>query len=175
MAISNFDAPIPGQSLTSEPKSWSWERPPRFVKKEDAALFIWDKLHTQDQLERMIVLLDIGVSVQSLTKTIVFGGFVEGMYTPDLAVLLFPVVERMIFSIGKKAEVKNLVLSKPKKDNTKELVNQLLKSRNIDEDRLIAFEKEENRREEEKEESLEEIQKGLMSPKKEMENEEDED
>ena len=175
MAISNFDAPIPGQSLTSEPKSWAWERPPRFVKKEDAALFIWDKLHTQEQLERIIVLLDIGVSVQALTKTIVFGGFVEGMYTPDLAVLLFPVVERMIFSIGKKAEVKNLVLSKPKKDNTKELVNKLLKSRNIDEDRLAALEKEKNRREEEKEESLEEIQKGLMSPKKEMEDEEDED
>lgn len=175
MAISNFDAPIPGQSLTGEPKAWSWERPPRFVKKEDAALFIWDKLHTQEQLERIIVLLDIGVSVQALTKTIIFGGFMEGMYTPDLAVLLFPVVERMIFSIGKKAEVKNLVLTKPKKDNTKELINKLLKSRNIDEDRLAVLEKEKNIREEKKEQDLEDIQKGLMSPNKEIENEEDED
>jgi len=97
------------------------------------------------------------------------------MYTPDLAVLLFPVVERMIFSIGKKAEVKNLVLTKPKKDNTKELINRLLKSRNIDEDRLAVLEKEKSRREEKKEEDLEDIQKGLMSPNKEIENEEDED
>src|SRR5210317_958287 len=140
MAISNFDAPIPGQSLTSEPKSWAWERPPRFVKKEDAALFIWDKLHTQDQLERIIVLLDIGVSVDSLTKTIVFGGFVEGSYTPDVAGLLFPIVQRMIFSIGKKAEVKNIKLSNAKVNNTEKLIGDLLKSRNVNEDRLEVFE-----------------------------------
>lgn len=171
MAISEFDAPVPGQSLTGEPKGWSWERPPRFVKVEDAAIFVWDKLHEQEQLERIIVLLDIGVSVDSLTKTIVFGGFVEGAYTPDVATLLFPIVQRMIFSIGKKAEVKNIKLSNAKVNNTEKLVNDLLKSRNINEDRLKAFEKDK----EERKEELEEIQKGLMSPKKEIKEEEDEE
>ena len=76
----------------------------------------------------------------------------------------------MIFSIGKKAEVKNIKLTNAKTDNTKKLVSDLLKSRNINEDRLEVFEKDEQEREEE----LEEIQKGLMSPKREIE-EEDED
>lgn len=171
MAISEFDAPVPGQSLTGEPKGWAWERPPRFVNIDEAAMFIWDKLHEQEQLERIIVLLDIGVSVDSLTKTIVFGGFVEGSYTPDVAALLFPIVQRMIFSIGKKAEVKNIKLSNAKVDNTKKLVGDLLKSRNINEDRLEVFEKDKEQREE----KLEEIQKGLMSPNREIEEEEDED
>jgi len=171
MAISEFDAPVPGQSLTGEPKGWAWERPPRFVNIDEAAMFIWDKLHEQEQLERIIVLLDIGVSVDSLTKTIVFGGFVEGSYTPDVAGLLFPIVQRMIFSIGKKAEVKNIKLSNAKVDNTKKLVGDLLKSRNINEDRLEVFEKDKEQREE----KLEEIQKGLMSPNREIEEEEDED
>jgi len=171
MAISEFDAPVPGQSLTGEPKGWAWERPPRFVNIDEAAMFIWDKLHEQEQLERIIVLLDIGVSVDSLTKTIVFGGFVEGSYTPDVAGLLFPIVQRMIFSIGKKAEVKNIKLSKPKVDNTKKLVSDLLKSRNINEDRLQVFEEEK----EEREEQFEEIKSGLMSPKKNDMEEEDED
>jgi len=171
MAISEFDAPVPGQSLTGEPKGWAWERPPRFVNIDEAAMFIWDKLHEQEQLERIIVLLDIGVSVDSLTKTIVFGGFVEGAYTPDVAALLFPIVQRMIFSIGKKAEVKNIKLSNAKVDNTKKLVGDLLKSRNINEDRLEVFEKDKEQREE----KLEEIQKGLMSPNREIEEEEDED
>lgn len=171
MAISEFDAPVPGQSLTGEPKGWAWERPPRFVNIDEAAMFIWDKLHEQEQLERIIVLLDIGVSVDSLTKTIVFGGFVEGAYTPDVASLLFPIVQRMIFSIGKKAEVKNIKLSNAKVDNTKKLVGDLLKSRNINEDRLEVFEKDKEQREE----KLEEIQKGLMSPNREIEEEEDED
>jgi len=171
MAISEFDAPVPGQSLTGEPKGWAWERPPRFVNIDEAAMFIWDKLHEQEQLERIIVLLDIGVSVDSLTKTIVFGGFVEGAYTPDVAALLFPIVQRMIFSIGKKAEVKNIKLSNAKVDNTKKLVGDLLKSRNVNEDRLEVFEKDKEQREE----KLEEIQKGLMSPNREIEEEEDED
>jgi len=171
MAISEFDAPVPGQSLTGEPKGWAWERPPRFVNIDEAAMFIWDKLHEQEQLERIIVLLDIGVSVDSLTKTIVFGGFVEGSYTPDVAALLFPIVQRMIFSIGKKAEVKNIKLSNAKVDNTKKLVGDLLKSRNVNEDRLEVFEKDKEQREE----KLEEIQKGLMSPNREIEEEEDED
>ena len=171
MAISEFDAPVPGQSLTGEPKGWAWERPPRFVNIDEAAMFIWDKLHEQEQLERIIVLLDIGVSVDSLTKTIVFGGFVEGSYTPDVAALLFPIVQRMIFSIGKKAEVKNIKLSNAKVDNKKKLVGDLLKSRNVNEDRLEVFEKDKEQREE----KLEEIQKGLMSPNREIEEEEDED
>ena len=145
MAISEFDAPVPGQSLTGEPKGWAWERPPRFVNIDEAAMFIWDKLHEQEQLERIIVLLDIGVSVDSLTKTIVFGGFVEGAYTPDVAALLFPIVQRMIFSIDKKAEVKNIKLSNAKVDNTKKLVGDLLKSRNVNEDRLEVFEKIKNK------------------------------
>jgi hypothetical protein len=171
MAISEFDAPVPGQSLTGEPKGWAWERPPRFVNIDEAAMFIWDKLHEQEQLERIIVLLDIGVSVDSLTKTIVFGGFVEGSYTPDVAGLLFPLVQRMIFSIGKKAEVKNIKLSNAKVNNTEKLIGDLLKSRNVNEDRLEVFEKDE----EEREEQLEEMQKGLMSPNREIEKEEDED
>lgn len=171
MAISEFDAPVPGQSLTGEPKGWAWERPPRFVNIDEAAMFIWDKLHEQEQLERIIVLLDIGVSVDSLTKTIVFGGFVEGSYTPDVAGLLFPLVQRMIFSIGKKAEVKNIKLSNAKVNNTEKLIGDLLKSRNVNEDRLEVFEKDE----EEREEQLEEMQKGLMAPNREIEKEEDED
>ena len=171
MAISEFDAPVPGQSLTGEPKGWAWERPPRFVNIDEAAMFIWDKLHEQEQLERIIVLLDIGVSVDSLTKTIVFGGFVEGSYTPDVAALLFPIVQRMIFSIGKKAEVKNIKLSNAKVDNTKKLVGDLLKSRNVNEDRLEVFEKDKEQREE----KLEEIQKGLMSPNREIEEEEEDE
>ena len=171
MAISEFDTPVPGQSLTGEPKGWAWERPPRFVNIDEAAMFIWDKLHEQEQLERIIVLLDIGVSVDSLTKTIVFGGFVEGSYTPDVAGLLFPIVQRMIFSIGKKAEVKNIKLSNAKVNNTEKLIGDLLKSRNVNEDRLEVFEKDE----EEREEQLEEMQKGLMTPNRDIEKEEDED
>ena len=72
-----------------------------------------------------------------------------------IIILFFAFFSTNVFAnfkdIKKKAEVKNLVLTKPKKDNTKELINKLLKSRNIDEDRLAVLEKEKNIREEKKE------------------------
>ena len=34
-----FEAPIPGQSLTNEPKNYTWENPPKFIYPEDA--LIW--------------------------------------------------------------------------------------------------------------------------------------
>ena len=40
-----FDAPIPGQSLTDTPGNAKWEHPPQFVKVDEAAEYIWDRLH----------------------------------------------------------------------------------------------------------------------------------
>ena len=39
-----FNAPIPGQSLTSEPKNYAWERPPQYDLPEEALMFHLEKL-----------------------------------------------------------------------------------------------------------------------------------
>ena len=40
-ASSEFlDAPIPGQSLTTEPKSRPWEQPPKYTTAEEALDFL---------------------------------------------------------------------------------------------------------------------------------------
>ena len=36
----NFEAPIPGQSLTGEPRQYPWESPPQIDKPEDAFDFM---------------------------------------------------------------------------------------------------------------------------------------
>ena len=52
-----FDTPIPGQSLTDEPKNYVWENPPRFAKVEDSATFIWERLHKKETLSKIILML----------------------------------------------------------------------------------------------------------------------
>ena len=103
-----FDAPIPGQSLTDEPGNNRWEHPPQFVNMDEASEYVWELLHEPTKLEQTILLLNSGVSIEALTKGILFSGFVEGKWTPDLAVLLTEVVFNQIMAIGMKGNIKNL-------------------------------------------------------------------
>ena len=100
-----FDAPIPGQSLTDTPGNYPWEHPPQFAEVEKAAEYIWDRLHSEAMLDQVITLLKEGVPVEALTRMILFGGFSEGKWTPDVAILLSEIVLKQIMAIGVKAEI----------------------------------------------------------------------
>lgn len=129
-----FDAPIAGQSLTDTPKNYPWENPPRFVDTDKAASFVWDKLHKKDTASKIIILLEAGISVESLTKVIIFSGFLEGAFTPDVGFLLTPIVEKMVLSMGKAAGIKKINLNKPKQKQTQKILESLFKSRDITRD-----------------------------------------
>ena len=100
-----FDAPVPGQSLTDTPRNYPWEHAPQFSTVEDASMQIWEGLHSDAAMEKVIVLLEAGLTVEEITKVIVFAGFVEGKFNPDVGLLLTPIVAKMILAIGKKADI----------------------------------------------------------------------
>ena len=103
-----FDAPIPGQSLTNTPGNHKWEHPPQYVNIKEASEAVWDLLHESTKLEQILLLLQSGVSVEALTKGILFSGFTEGKWTPDLAVLLAEIIFNQIMAIGMKAKIKEM-------------------------------------------------------------------
>jgi len=154
-----FDTPVAGQSLTDTPKNWAWENPPRFVDAEKASQFIWNKLHNKETASKVIILLEAGVSVQAITKVLVFSGFIEGAFTPDLGLLVTPIVEKMILTMGKAAKVEKIKLSRPKEKETKKVLEAIFKSRNANED----IEALKNKDKKEKVNEEKNINKGLMS------------
>ena len=154
-----FDTPIPGQSLTDTPKNWAWENPPRFTNPEKAAQFIWGKLHKKDTASKILILLEAGVSVEALTKVIIFSGFIEGAYTPDVAFLITPIIEKMILAMGKAAKVEKIKLSRPKEKQTKKILESIFKSRDVNEDIMALEMKDKQKKTEENKNN----NKGLMS------------
>ena len=162
-----FDAPIPGQSLTDTPKNYGWENPPRFTKPEDASLFIWKRLQNKDIMARIILMLETGVSIEALTRVIIFSGFVEGNFSVDTGILLTPIVEKMILAIGKASGVNKINLSMPKRNKTEKMLDDIFKSKNFKRDinRMKQMESQK------KKEEVEEESKGLMAKPK-MEDEE---
>ena len=136
-----FDTPIPGQSLTDTPKNYPWENPARFPSLEKASIHIWRELNKKDALKRVIV----------------FSGFVEGAFSVDSALLLTPIVQKMILQIGKAAGVSKLKVTRPRKDETEAMISNLYKSRGyVPTDKAIKKAKK----------AIKEKPKGIMSRKK---------
>ena len=113
-----FSAPIPGQSLTDSPGKWSWEQPPQFASLEEAADATMDRLFSNKNTKNVIMMLEAGVPVEGIARSVVFAGFQSGAYSIDVALLLTPMVTEAILTIGTVAEVENMRFSlKPKDEN----------------------------------------------------------
>ena len=59
----------------------------------------------------MIAMLDAGIPVEALGRIIIFNGFMEGKWTPDVAFIIAEPVMKMIATMGMKAGVKNIRMS----------------------------------------------------------------
>ena len=127
-----FDAPVPGQSLTDIPGNYPWEHPPQFTDLNEAAEFIWDNLHEENKLEQILLLLKSGVSVEGLTRGMLFTGFIDGKWNVDLALLLTEIVFNQVLAIGVKAKIKNIKVLSSDNSNAefREEYGKLMSSKN---------------------------------------------
>ena len=116
-----FDAPVPGQSLTDTPGNYPWEHPPQVVDPEEASEYIWQMLHRKELTEQLIGLLDAGIPVEALGRTILFGGFLEGKFTPDVAFIITEPVMKMLVAIGMNAGVEKIRFSLSDITNKKQM------------------------------------------------------
>lgn len=134
-----FDAPVPGQSLTDTPRNYPWEHTPQFTSVEDASMQIWEGLHSDAAMEKVIILLEAGLTVEEITKVVIFAGFVEGKFNPDVGLLLTPIVAKMIMAIGKNAGIEKININVPKQNDTKELIKTVIKAtpKEVDEKKEI--------------------------------------
>lgn len=116
-----FDAPIPGQSLTDTPGNYPWEHAPLITDPEQATEFIWDRLHKPEFAEQVIAMLDAGIPVEAIGRIIIFAGFTEGKWTPDVAFIIAEPVMKMIAAVGIHGNVKRFRMSMQDLTNEKQM------------------------------------------------------
>ena len=116
-----FDAPIPGQSLTDTPGNYPWEHPPLYTDTGEAADYVWERLHKPEFAEQVIAMLDAGVPVEAIGRTVLFGGFLKGKFSPDVAFIIAEPVMKMIATIGVIAGVEDIKMSMDDITNKKEI------------------------------------------------------
>ena len=95
-----FSAPIPGQSLTAEPKSRPYERPPEITDPEDALRLHLTRLNDVERLDTAMMLLDKGVDVRSLTEGLLRSAVAEGIHSIDVSLIIAPTVHEFIADVA---------------------------------------------------------------------------
>jgi len=75
-----FDSPVAGQSLTDTPGNYPWEHEPQFTDPEEITEYLWVTMHKKQFTEELIAMLDAGVPVEAIGRTVLFGGFMEGKF-----------------------------------------------------------------------------------------------
>lgn len=100
-----LDGPIPGESLTLAPGATSYERPVQFADMNEALEFMFDKLTDPKAVARMVAIMKAGAPAEAVARTILMGGFMQGKWTVDLALLLGPTLLRMIVAVAIRAGV----------------------------------------------------------------------
>ena len=110
--------PIPGQSLTRAPGTYPFERPPQFVDPEEAFQALLRSMTRERSAEELLNLLEIGVPVKAIVQTILQGGFMEGKWTVDVALLLSQPLTALIFRMAREAGIRPNLGVEPRGSDT---------------------------------------------------------
>ena len=87
-----FDAPIPGQSLTSTPKGAPYERPPEITDPVEALDWHLDRLDNPKAVKEAMFFLEMGMDLSTLVEGIARGAVAEGIHSIDVSLIITPVI-----------------------------------------------------------------------------------
>ena len=100
-----FERPIPGQSLTAEPKSQAFERPPEITDPIEALDLHIDNLSRDDAMEDVLYFLEFGVDLVTLVQGILRSAVMEGLHSVDVSLIIAPVLHEFIKGYAEAAKL----------------------------------------------------------------------
>ena len=115
--------PIPGQSLTSDPSDPApYEKPPEFTSVHEASEEIFSGLIEEQTYKEVMGLLADDVPVMDIVQTLLFAGFKEGKWNPDLMLMLVEPVAYMLLALAERAGIDSKIYQGEEEDEAEERV-----------------------------------------------------
>ena len=98
--------PVPGQSLTnSTEQPYNWERSPEITDPREGMYVVFDALIEPETVTNILSAIDEGVGVIDIASVVLYTGFLEGKWNPDLMLILMEPTMYMIMALAEKAEI----------------------------------------------------------------------
>ena len=111
VGVNPFNAPIPGESLTASPDTpKAWERPPEYTDQDEAMRAVYLEMTKFDTLKELINIIDDGVPLDEIAQVVLYKGYTEGKFTPDMMLMLAEPTIYLLIAIADYADIKDYVL-----------------------------------------------------------------
>jgi len=91
-----IDAPIAGQSLTSEVGGWPWEQPPQYSTVEEALEFYLPRLTEPTLQNDLMDVIEMGLPLTTIANALQQGAVMQGTHNLDVGILVMPVIMEML-------------------------------------------------------------------------------
>ena len=91
-----FDRPIPGQSLTDEPKNNPWENPAEMSDMMEITKYYINRLANQDVIDDLATLMMTGVPLKPVVESITTAGVMRGLHTVDAGMNVAPTIHHFL-------------------------------------------------------------------------------
>ena len=134
--VNAFNAPTPGESLTSSPEMpHAWERPPEYTSEDEAMEAIYLQLTSDDSLMPVIEMIDEGIPLDEIAQVVLYRGYTQGKFNPDLMLMLAEPTIYLLIAIADYADINDYVLYEGEEDDPDgQIYGDDVKPINMDED-----------------------------------------
>ena len=94
---------IPGEGMSNDPENpYSFEQAPEFSVHREALEYLFVTITDEEKYTDILIALEQGVPVMELTQVILFKGFTEGKWNPDLMMLLAEPLAFMLMALAER-------------------------------------------------------------------------
>ena len=94
---------IPGEGMSNDPNTpYSFEQAPEFSVHREALEYLFVTITDEEKYTDILIALEQGVPVMELTQVILFKGFTEGKWNPDLMMLLAEPLAFMLMALAER-------------------------------------------------------------------------
>ena len=94
-----FNGPVPGQSLTKEPRNAPWERPPEVVDPEEAIERHIQRFSNPKVMDAILDSIEMGFPVSHITEMLLTGGVTNGIHSIDMSMMIAPVIQEYLVEV----------------------------------------------------------------------------
>ena len=113
-AGTSFDRPMPGESLTRDPDDrLPFEQPPKFTDRNDALEYHFELFTEEDNYAGIMDALESGVSIMEVVQVFLMQGFRDGLFNPDMMLMLAEPLAYMVAALAERAEVEFTIMNDP--------------------------------------------------------------
>ncbi len=136
--LASLEQPIPGQSLTNDPeKPLPFEQAPVHTELAPAIDDLLVRLCEPEIFHSIVNALREGLPVGEMAEQILFEGFAQGQYNPDLMLLLVEPTMYILIALADMADVEPRIDDEDEEPDSEEKITQLEKMIDLAKEKVV--------------------------------------